>query len=259
MECWITPLGNSDKSRLAVQELINLATSHHKTLENLELFLESYVFKKPDALKLTDCLMETLLDFVAEDSNSKEGALLLLSICSKCKPELMGQNKLIALQPYLVDENNCSTKSYRFALGVLKNVLPTVTALRPDFINPVQSFLLRKLTRFSNKELHEAVPSLWQFCKIKKDFLKMVNAAISTIKMMRKYLDNQDLKRDNRLAKLLQLLSNLINHCELEKHREAFLNANIGLKQNEPVVSLAVKYISSFASQVIHCRWKLLP
>lgn len=246
MECWITPLGNSDKSRLAVQELINLATSHHKTLENLELFLESYVFKKPDALKLTDCLMETLLDFVAEDSNSKEGALLLLSICSKCKPELMGQNKLIALQPYLVDENNCSTKSYRFALGVLKNVLPTVTALRPDFINPVQSFLLKKLTRFSNKELHEAVPSLWQFCKIKKDFLKMVNAAISTIKMMRKYLDNQDLKRDNRLAKLLQLLSNLINHCELEKHREAFLNANIGLKQNEPVVSLAVKYISSF-------------
>lgn len=245
MQCWITPLATKETAKISTLDLINLARAHHKTLENLEMFLESYVLKNPDTPKLMESLIESLLDLVSDDSDYKEGALLLLSICSKCTPELIGQNKLIALQPYLIDDANCSTRSYQFALRVLKNVLPTVTALRPDFIDPVQGFLLKKLTRLSNKELHEAVPSLWQFCKIKKDFLKMVNAAISTMKMMRKYLDHQ-IERDNRLAKLMQLLSNLVKHCELEKHRQTFLSAGIGLKKNEPVVSLAVKYISSF-------------
>ncbi|RCK55934.1 Sister chromatid cohesion protein 2 [Candida viswanathii] len=244
MECWIVPLGDHSRCKTATTEIINLARSHHKTLENLELFLESYVFKKPNVLNLVSCLIESLLDFVSDDSETKEGALLLLSICSKCKPDLMGQNQLIALQPFLTDESNCSTKSYRFALRVLKNILPTVTSLRPDFIDPVQGFLLKKLTKFSHTELHEAIPSLWQFCKIKKDFLKMVNAAVSTMKMMRKYIDHSH--RDNRLAKLIQLLSCLVKHCQLENHRETFINAGVGLKHNEPVVSLAVKYVTSF-------------
>ena len=45
-----------------------------------------------------------------------EGALLLLSVCSSGKPDLIGQDLLIALQPFLTDANNVTQKSYHYGL-----------------------------------------------------------------------------------------------------------------------------------------------
>ena len=50
----------------------------------------------------------------------------------------------------------------------------------------------------------------------------------------------------HRLAKLIQLLACLEKHCDLERFREMFAKANLGLKTNESVVSLSVKYILTF-------------
>lgn len=233
--CWMTP------SNQAISEMITLAMSHHKTQEALQTFLDGYVLQENSV----DFLIDTLLDMVGDDSSSKEGPLLLLSVCSTSKPQLVGQDQLIALQPFLTDSNNITTKSYQYGLRILKSVLPLISSLRPQFIDPVQEFLFAKLTKMTKKELHEAVPSLWQLCKIKLDFTKLVNAVISTMKMIWKY----KLEPDVRLAKLIQLLACLVKHCDLEPFHDMFLKANLGLKKNETVVSLAVKYILTFCDK----------
>lgn len=226
VDCWIR--------KHLVLEMITLAMSHHKTLEGLETFLESYVFPEKELQPHLKQLVETLLDM------QTEGALLLLSVCSSGKPDLIGQDLLIALQPFLTDANNVTQKSYQYGLKVLRCALPHITSLRPDFIDPLQEFLFAKLTKMTKKELHEAVPSLWQLCKIKQDFTKLVNAVISTMKMIWKNTE------PHRLAKLIQLLACLEKHCDLERFREMFAKANLGLKTNESVVSLSVKYILTF-------------
>ena len=45
---------------------------------------------------------------------------------------------------------------------------------------------------------------------------------------------------------IIQLLACLEKHCDLERFREMFAKANLGLKTNESVVSLSVKYILTF-------------
>ncbi|KAL6450148.1 SCC2 Sister chromatid cohesion protein 2 [Candida maltosa Xu316] len=237
-DCWIAPLKNGT--------LINLGMSHHKTMESLEFFLQFHILNNAKLSDAVNGLIEILLDIIS-------GALLLLSACTKCKRDLLGQDKLIALQPLILDETNCNKKSYRYVLRILKNVLPSVSSLRPDFINPVQEFLFSKLTKMSHRELHEAIPSLWQLCKIKQNYLKMVNATISTLKMLKKYIDDKQLL-DNRVGKLIQLLACLVKYCELESYQEYFFKANIGLKKNESVISLVVKYIISFCQESGHVQ-----
>ena len=65
VDCWIR--------KHLVLEMITLAMSHHKTLEGLETFLESYVFPEKELQPHLKQLVETLLDM------QTEGALLLLS------------------------------------------------------------------------------------------------------------------------------------------------------------------------------------
>lgn len=101
----------------------------------------------------------------------------------------MTQDQLVSLQPYLVDEKNSGEAVCFYSLQILKYVLPCFPALRPGFVDAAETYLLRRLTKFNVKELHEAMPCVWRLCYMNKDTVKLANASISCMKLIKPFFD----------------------------------------------------------------------
>lgn len=188
-------------------------------------------------------------DSIEEGADDIEKALMLVSCFVKCDPTLISQDQLFSLQPLLVEDNSSSARFY--CLQVLKNSLPHFSALRPEFRESCQEFLLKNLTKFDVKELHEAMPSVWTLCQFNNSVQKLTNAAISCIKLLKPFVDsfhNTPGKPDLKLIKLLHLLGCFGSYCNFETYRQQFVKANVGLRENETVTSLIAKLLVFFCN-----------
>lgn len=237
-----------------------------RTTAYFETFLTEYVLCNPDpkVMLTVKLIIDKTLDRIIDCVNAKpqtqvEKALMLISTFVKCDGKLMTQDQLISLQPYLVDEKNSGEAICFYSLQILKYVLPCFPALRPGFVDAAQTYLLRRLTKFNVKELHEAMPCVWRLCYMNKDTVKLANASISCMKLIKPFIDlsKKDEKIDfnTKLHRLLHLLGCFGTYCKLEKHRDIYLKARIGLKENETVISVITKFLlffcgSNFLSQI---------
>lgn len=231
-----------------------------------ETFLTEYVLcnSDPRVMQAVRLIIDQTLDGIVNCTTTSSEtqivkALILVSTFVKCDGKLMTQDQLVSLQPYLVDENNSGEAVCFYSLQILKHVLPCFTALRPAFVDAAQTYLLRRLTKFNVKELHEAMPCIWRLCYMNKDTVKLANASISCMKLIKPFIDlsKRDEKIDfnTKLHKLLHLLGCFGTYCKLEKHREVYIKARIGLKENETVISVITKFLlffcgSTFLSQI---------
>lgn len=276
LELWFTSLAKEIKSMDMGQTLaatakradviMEITSIGGRTTAYFETFLTEYVLCSPDpmvmiAVKLIiDKTLDRIIDSISTKPQTQvEKALMLISTFVKCDGKLMTQDQLVSLQPYLVDEKNSGEAVCFYSLQILKYVLPCFPALRPGFVDAAQTYLLRRLTKFNVKELHEAMPCVWRLCYMNKDTVKLANASISCMKLIKPFIDllKKDEKIDfnTKLHRLLHLLGCFGTYCKLEKHRDIYLKARIGLKENETVISVITKFLlffcgSNFLSQI---------
>lgn len=276
LDLWFTSLADEAKSldlghlltaTAKIADVIMEVTSiGGKATAFFETFLTEYVLCNPDprvmqtVRLIIDQTLDRIIDCVNTNSETQiVKALILISTFVKCDGKLMTQDQLVSLQPYLVDEKNSGEPICFYSLQILKHVLPCFAALRPAFVDAAQTYLLRRLTKFNVKELHEAMPCVWRLCYMNKDTVKLANASISCMKLIKPFIDlsKRDEKIDfnTKLHKLLHLLGCFGTYCKLEKHREVYIKARVGLKENETVISVITKFLlffcgSTFLSQI---------
>ncbi|CUM63222.1 uncharacterized protein PRCAT00000793001 [Priceomyces carsonii] len=238
-----------------VEVMMDIVSSGTKNFAYLEKFLTESVLDSGDAriINSVKLIIDKSLDFIIDSSDTKihsqiEKALRLISLLVKCKGTLISQDQLVSLQPYLVDEQNSGDAVCFYSLEILKYTLPNFRTLRPEFINTIQSHLLRKLSKLHVRELHEAMPCVWKLCLMKNNTVKLANASISCLKLLRPYIGSPKTapKPDSKLPKLLHLIGCFGSYCDLERHRETFLNSSIGMKEKESVITVIIKFLLFF-------------
>lgn len=276
LELWFTSLADEIRSMDMGQILeatakradviMEITSIGGRTTAYFETFLTEYVLCNPDpkVILTVKLIIDKTLDRIIDCVNTKsqtqvEKALMLISTFVKCDGKLMTQDQLVSLQPYLVDEKNSGEAVCFYSLQILKYVLPCFPALRPGFVDAAETYLLRRLTKFNVKELHEAMPCVWRLCYMNKDTVKLANASISCMKLIKPFFDlskkDEKIGFNTKLHRLLHLLGCFGTYCKLEKHRDIYLKARIGLKENETVISVITKFLlffcgSNFLSQI---------
>ncbi|EGW35797.1 uncharacterized protein SPAPADRAFT_147455 [Spathaspora passalidarum NRRL Y-27907] len=250
---------------MTISVLVDICNSGTKVLSNLEVLLERHVLNSPekgvqDAKKK---LIELILEFVNDESMNekvlfKSGALLLLASCVKSQPNIFGQDQLIALQPLITDEAQTIDPSYGYTLRVLRYSLVHINSLQPSFLVPVQNFLFKRLSKLTFQELDEAIPSLWKLCDMNSTKPRMINSVIATLKFLYPYIENKQRRHEKGLGKLLQLLGFFGKYCNFQEFYDSFKNSGIGLKNNESVVSLILKYIMQFCDDSTEIKNRII-
>lgn len=230
-----------------VEVLMDVVSLGGRITKQFEEYLRVAVLSNPNDKSL-DAIIVTGLDNINDSTNRTqiEKGLKLISTIVKCDSKLITQEQLISLLPSLVEEGNHGNIIY-YNLIILRRALPVAGALRPDYAQSVQNFLIQNLTKFNTKEMNEAMPCIWNLCEIKGNTIKLANASISCIKLIKPYLDKkQDVKPDAKLDKLIHLLGCFGTYCKLEEFRELYMTAALGFKKNESVISGIMKYLLFF-------------
>lgn len=178
-------------------------------------------------------------NLAAETSRS----LRLVAILAENDENLISQDHLITLRPYLTKSENLDVR--KSALRIMRLSIPRLKAVRPEFASSLQADILQKLTAFDIDELHDAVQIINQLTKLtEKEAL--TKAAISTLVMLRETLASVSAQVDAKCCKLINLLGCFASYCDFERQRENFVNAQIGLKENETIASLTTRYLLTF-------------
>lgn len=260
LEIWFsrsTLSDTGDDTILSVSRVMMDVVGSGNSNSNLLLrFIADLVFNKGLSLnKVLKNLLDTTLDFVVDrvdthQQKDAEKALHLVSVLVDCDGNLLAQDQLIALQPYLVDSGNTGEAVCFYALRILRTALQTFKVLRNDYIKRTHAILLKRLTKFDVKELHEAMPAIAILCDKLNDKIKLANASISCMRLLKPYT-NEAAKTDlateaPKIIKLLHLLGSFAAICEFEDVREPFISAKLGIRDNETVVSLISKYLLYF-------------
>lgn len=267
-DLWFCTTPNELPTALMVQAevMMDIVSSNAKNTKLFQTFISDFIIRDKknsssnNPMKLiTDRTLDFILDSVdSKEQNEVEKALILVSNFVRCDGLLMTQDQLVILQPYLVDEKNSSVCFY--CLQILKHVLPEFTALRPDFVESTQSYLLKKLTKFDVRELHQAMPSVWLLCRMTNNTIKLCNASISCMRLVKPFMENAKtaglLDPDQKLIKLLHLLGCFGSYCDFEKYRDNFKKPGVGLKSNETVTSLITKFLLFFCDSMFDSQVK---
>lgn len=240
-----------------VEVMMDIVSASGKNSTLFEQFLNECILcsTNHDTKTALTLIIDKAVDFIIDCTDMTlhkdvEKALMLLCVISKEDGKLITQDQIIALQPFIVSEENSSELTGYYSLQILRHVLSENFVLRPEFIDAVQSYILKKLTKLNLRELHEAMPCVWILSSVKNDTIKLANAAISCMKLVKPFVEQSKsqgkLDITPRLLKLLNLLGCFGRYCKLEKHRDLFFNAQFGMKVNETVTSLITKFLLFF-------------
>lgn len=230
-----------------VEVLMDVVSLGGKIIKQFEEYLRVVVLPNQNDSSLNQ-IITIALEYINEHQNKTEieKGLKLISTIVNCNSKLITQEQLISLQPFLMEEKSHGNTIY-YNLIILRRVLPAAGALRPDYAQSVQNFLILNLTKFNTREMNEAMPCIWRLCELKGNTGKLANASISCMKMIKPFLDKkQNLKPDAKLEKLIHLLGCFGTYCNLEDHRELFMKASLGFKSKESVISGIMKYLLFF-------------
>ncbi|KAJ8101405.1 sister chromatid cohesion C-terminus-domain-containing protein [Lipomyces tetrasporus] len=194
----------------------------------LSAFEESDVsaYSVQQAQIVSKAMVENLFEAVIDWTDSRKTLLQslfgLLSVFAVANRSLFEADQLVALQSYLDDTRTDASSFY--ILLILRHVLPVVGSFRPKFLIEVQQSILKRLTKFTLKELSEAVPCLRDISDVLKDTRRLAVTTGSCLKSLYKFRDvlvkGQLTIADPRVVRLLHLLGHLGRYCNLDSHKE---------------------------------------
>ncbi|KAK9322636.1 sister chromatid cohesion C-terminus-domain-containing protein [Lipomyces orientalis] len=171
---------------------------------------------------MVENLFESVIDWTDSTKTLLQSLFGLLSVFAVANGSLFEADQLVALQSYLDDIRTDASSFY--ILLILRHVLPVVGSFRPKFLIEVQQSILKRLTKFTLKELSEAVPCLRDISDVLKDTRRLAVTTGSCLKSLYKFRDvlvnGQLTIADPRVVRLLHLLGHLGRYCNLDSHKE---------------------------------------
>lgn len=177
----------------------------------------------------------------------------LISVFAEIDGHLVAQADMLALSPYLSSaESNDLSLNYHI-LKIMRLVLPSCRALRPDFASSTLTVLLPKLTKFSAQELEEAIAVINYLSLVLKEFQKVLKAAISSLKLLHSSLLNYNESGQKQIAQKVVRLINLVGcfgaTCDFESSRELFRKHHISPIDSESIAGMFARRLLSICQE----------
>lgn len=204
-------------------------------------------------------LVEELTERAAEeqDGETLDKLLGLLSEIVSANGSFVSQDQLALLLGFIVDESvSTAPLACYYVLLIFKKSIDNVGPLRPQFLQDLQTALLRRLSKFNIREQSEAVPCLWKVLVIRKDTKKIATVGLSCLKAINPYIKAASTgsltTSDPKLIKLSHLLGNIGRHCHFTENMAVFAP----VQTKSPATSLAELIIRKM---LIFCEPSLPP
>ncbi|KAH3668391.1 hypothetical protein OGAPHI_002145 [Ogataea philodendri] len=242
-----------------LEVMVQLVAKSEKNWTYFERFFREKIvhnFSADPALeKSIATIVKTVLEYVTNEVHSDRERVQkmtgLLAVFVKCDGNLLSQDQLVSLQPYITDDSSTGSSLCYNILQIFHYTLPKTKLLKKSFINQCQTSLLARLTKFNAHELEEAMPCLWLLSVMKKDTEKLARACISSLTLLRPYLakirDHQ-YEPDPKVFRLLFLLGNLGRHSHLDSHSTLFAASKLGFKDTDTVSGFIIRHITMFCN-----------
>lgn len=253
---WLSPQLKSDY-RDSVSMMMSAISHNGLTQVLLEKYLSSslkdknYLLDLPVLKELLNASLNIATDKAdSEEARSAELALTLVSIFASLDLELLNQDHLLSLQAYLTPTESGDNSCF-LALKILRLAIARYNSLQQSFIATVQELILKKLTKYSVRELNEAVPVLSHLCNKNESQSRLTNALCSCLKHLGNHKIDADSSKGTQLkaVKLVQLLGCFGAFCHFEEHRPMIQKSNVGLEGDETVSSLIMRYIIYYTAK----------
>ena len=151
----------------------------------------------------------------------------LTVFCRAC-PKLFTQSQTEHLQPYITNLSTADDLNiFRSVVIILRCVMPTLSAMRKDFLKQVQEDLLKNIAKLAKAELDEVVACLWTINGELGNVEKLVNMEISVLNKLytSRLVDFADIKQQAELLKLKRLIllaGHFAKHCDFEPQSQKF-------------------------------------
>lgn len=236
--------------------MIQVITHTYQTQRLFEQFIfsdvkEGKLLVKQDQLApLAETTLAIATDLIdTKEQKTAENSLKLLSIFAKIDMDIVTQDSLVSLLPYLSMADSSEDVCF-YSLKIIRSVSARSSAFGEGFIRDLQDILLKRLTKFNVRELHQAVPILNDLCERSNSQNRLFNAIASCIKLLASRIGKPDeLDQKSLVVKLLQLFGCFGAFCDLEGSRDLIEKANVGLKGDETVTSLLMRFILHFLKE----------
>lgn len=207
---------------------------------------------------ISDLTIDMILDLVDTTQQADlETAFRLVSIFTECEGSLVGQDQLIALLPYVVNQYSGTDSICLHVLKIMRLVLKDSETFRAEYISKTLDTLFEKLTKFDTREMHEGIPVIKKLSQLSHDSSRLVKATVASVRLLKQYtMDSEQncnsSSQTTRICKLLHLVGCFGSYCDFEEDRDVFLKSNTGLRSNETVVSLIARYLLFFCETKFH-------
>lgn len=247
-------LEDLDTSSVKVcQLMIEIVNSPGFLVSNFTDFIAQVIADKSVQMSLkriVDAAFNIAIDHIETDCHEVKKSLMLVNLLARCDKKLVSFDNMVALHPYVISDQGHTEGVSLQALKILRLFLEDTKSFRKDYIVKLRDGLLSRLTKFDNKELHEAVPAINALSSLTDDKSKMVNAFISTTLLLQPIIAEQKMNRVSltKCHKLLNLLGCFGSYCDFEGSREIIMRSKVELKEKETVVSLICKYLLVFCA-----------
>ncbi|KAK6200919.1 sister chromatid cohesion C-terminus-domain-containing protein [Scheffersomyces amazonensis] len=258
----------SDKSienRVEVMtEVVNSSSKNLKYFENFMQVIYGNSNQQAIIKSRLLILVKVLMNDICEGTKKNpQSVLKLLVTLISIDNSLLDQDQLISLQHFIVEEGPQADINRMHTLMIIRKTMGSIKVFRPIFLNNIQTYLLKQLTKFSVRDLHEAMPIIWHLCEVKGDSIKLANASISCMKHIKSIIDSSRQSGsvsisdsgsgskappfNGKLLKLLHLLGHFGRYCQFEKFRSQFMKSSLGLRDRESISSLMMKFLLYFS------------
>ena len=172
-----------------------------------------------------------------------------LTIFAHACPHLFTPTQLERLEPYTQNlDNTDDLDVYRSVIIILRNVIPHQSVMRKEFLEGMQTTLLRSMQKLHKAELNEVAPCLWTISREIEATKRLANAISSVLGLICQ-LRGEDLSADQqrKLIRLVRIAGEFGNACDFEKELPDFRQKFVWFK-GPSVPALIVEIICPFTS-----------
>lgn len=239
--------------------IIRTMQSHECIGSVLEGFIANLLTRsKHAAAHFSVCsgLVKVLFDNMIDASGvpgaqNQPSILQCIAVFGKASPRLFNAGQLELLEPYtqnLIHSDDLLV--YRSAVTILRSVMPFQPTVRHDFLQQLQTALLKSVAKLQSAELTEVVPCLWTINGMLGNIerlVKFVTSALNNVFKMRSANFNNEPQLIGKASKLITIVGQFGNVCEFDNHLAAFKDILPSYKGNS-VAGLMVEILCPFTS-----------
>ncbi|KAF8252145.1 ARM repeat-containing protein [Wilcoxina mikolae CBS 423.85] len=170
-------------------------------------------------------MFEDLLDHQGEsDKGIRASTMQTLTVFAKADPKLFTPEQLMLLQPYIENLTADDLHLFRSVIVIYQYSMPVLTSRQKNFLQDVQSSLLKNLTRLPSPELREVVSCLWTISGILHAPDRLIRVTISCLTNVQKVVGRPiEVQAEiKRVVRTLYILGLFGHFCNFEDHALMF-------------------------------------